>query len=60
VIRTASQISDNRNNLTGATTDLVGHWKFDEGAGSSAADSAAPAQNATLNGGYTWSTDVHP
>ena len=35
---------------------LMGHWKMDEGAGSTAADSTPFANNATLNGA-TWTTD---
>jgi hypothetical protein len=60
VIRTASEISAGQNGLTGSPSGLVGRWQFDEGSGSTAADGAAPAQNATLQGGFTWSTDVHP
>ncbi len=36
---------------------LVGHWKFDEGIGSSAADSTSAANDATLLTGATWVTD---
>ena len=36
---------------------FVGHWKFAEGAGSTAADSTLLANNATLSGGATWATD---
>ncbi|MEW4562123.1 LamG domain-containing protein [Bremerella sp. JC770] len=35
---------------------LVGHWKFDEGSGSVAADSTAFENDATINGA-TWETD---
>ncbi|WP_158261018.1 MULTISPECIES: LamG domain-containing protein [Pirellulaceae] len=35
---------------------LVGHWKFNEGSGSVAADSTAFGNNATINGA-TWGTD---
>ena len=35
---------------------LMGHWKMDEGSGSTAADSTAFANNATLSGA-TWTTD---
>ncbi len=35
---------------------LTGHWKMDEGAGSTAADSTAFTNDATLNGA-TWTTD---
>jgi Concanavalin A-like lectin/glucanases superfamily len=35
---------------------LVGHWKFAEGSGATAADSTALANTATLSGGATWET----
>ena len=35
---------------------LVGHWKFAEGSGTTAADSTALANTATLSGGATWET----
>ncbi len=35
---------------------LIGHWKFNEGSGATAADSTALANNATLSGA-TWITD---
>jgi len=38
-------------------TNLIGWWKFDEGAGTSAADSSAIGNNAALSGGVTWTTD---
>ena len=36
---------------------LIGHWKFDEGVGVTAADSTGFANDATLTGGATWTTD---
>jgi len=36
---------------------LLGHWVFDEGSGSSAADSSVAANDATLQGGATWTSD---
>jgi hypothetical protein len=60
VTRTASEIAANYDTLSGSTTSLVGRWRFDEGSGTTAADSTSPGQNATLQGGATWSTDVHP
>lgn len=41
-----------------AQAALVGHYKFDEGMGTTAVDSSATANNATLSNGVTWSTDV--
>jgi hypothetical protein len=61
--RTAAQISANfRTQLAdGQQPGLIANWRFDEGSGTTAADMAgASAQNATLSGGATWSTDVHP
>jgi len=61
-VRTGAQISANyRNQLNGAQTGLVANWKFDEGSGTVALDSATTPQNAVMNGGATWaSTDIHP
>jgi hypothetical protein len=40
---------------------LVGNWRFNEGTGTTTADSGAPPPaDAALNGGATFSTDVHP
>ena len=36
---------------------LLGLWQFSEGTGTSAADSSGQANNATLSGGATWTTD---
>lgn len=36
---------------------LLGHWKFAEGSGTSAADSSNAASSATLSGGATWTSD---
>jgi len=38
---------------------LVGWWKFDEGAGSTAADSSGNGNDGTLNGPVEWTTDAH-
>ena len=38
-------------------TSLIGHWKFDEGSGSMAADSSAYANDGVLSGGSSLSTD---
>ena len=58
----SGQISANyRNQLTGSQTGLVANWKFDEGSGTTAFDSTATPENATMNGGATWSSsDIHP
>ncbi len=38
------------------TTGLVGHWKLDEGSGTSAADSSGNGNTGTLTNGPTWTT----
>ena len=38
---------------------LVGQWNFDEGSGTTAADSSGLGNNATLAGAPTWVTGVH-
>ena len=59
-MRTGAQISANyRSELNGAQSGLVANWKFNEGTGTTAADSATTPENATLNGGAAFSTDVH-
>jgi hypothetical protein len=61
VVRTATEISTNyRTELATAPASLVGNWKFNEGSGTTAADSTASPQNAVLLGPATWSPDVHP
>ncbi|MBI4159910.1 LamG domain-containing protein, partial [Candidatus Wolfebacteria bacterium] len=39
---------------TGLTNDLAGWWKFDEGSGTSAADSSGNGNTGTLTNGPTW------
>ncbi|MDA1169405.1 MAG: LamG domain-containing protein, partial [bacterium] len=41
-----------------AASSLVGYWKFDEGAGTSAADSSGNGNTGTLTNGPTWSATV--
>ncbi|MGH2491036.1 MAG: DUF1735 and LamG domain-containing protein, partial [Candidatus Limnocylindria bacterium] len=61
VTRTAAQIAASyQTELSSAPAGLVANWKFDEGAGTTAADSAGASQNATLFGGAAWSSDIHP
>ena len=36
---------------------LIGHWKFDEAAGTVAADSSGKGNNATINGAAAWTSD---
>jgi uncharacterized membrane protein len=42
--------------VTNPTTGLVGHWTFDDGSGTVAADSSGNAHDATLFNGVTWVT----
>ena len=59
VARTAAQIqSSYLGELQGTQPGLVGNWKFDEGTGQTAADSAGSPQPATLHN-VTWSANVH-
>ncbi|MEK7500082.1 MAG: LamG domain-containing protein [Patescibacteria group bacterium] len=41
-----------------AASSLVGYWKFDEGTGTSAADSSGNGNTGTLTNGPTWSSTV--
>lgn len=41
---------------TGSVSDMVAHWKFDDGSGSTAVDSAG-SNDGTLEHGPTWTTD---
>ena len=41
--------------LSGTPAGLVGNWRFNDGAGSTAADSAGSPQNLTLQGGAAFS-----
>lgn len=60
VARTAADISANyKSELTGNQPGLVANWRFNEGTGSRAADSAG-SHMATLNGGAVFSSEVHP
>ena len=57
----ASDIAANfRTELSTAPTGLVGNWRFNEGSGSVATDSAGTPQNATLFGSAAFSPDTHP
>jgi hypothetical protein len=61
VARTASEIAANFTaEFSSAPAGLIANWKFDEATGTTAADSTAAPDNATLFGGATFSTDVHP
>jgi hypothetical protein len=40
--------------LGASTTGLVGYWNFDEGSGTTAADSSGNGNNGTLTNGPTW------
>jgi Concanavalin A-like lectin/glucanases superfamily len=40
------------------TSGLVAHWPFNDGSGSTAADTSGNGHTITLSGGPTWSTDI--
>lgn len=42
----------------GSAPDLVGQWNFDEGSGTTAADSSGGGHPLTLQGGASWTTGV--
>ena len=42
--------------LDGAASGLAGHWKFDEGGGTTASDSSGNGNAGTLTGSPTWAT----
>lgn len=44
--------------ITVSDGGIIGHWKLDEGSGTSAADASGSANTATLNGPPAWSTDL--
>ena len=39
-------------------SSLIGHWPFDEGSGTTAADSSGGGHPLTLQGGASWTTGV--
>ncbi len=49
----ASEVSDLYNGAAVSSTGLAGHWMFDEGSGTTAADSSGNSNNGTVNGA-TW------
>jgi regulation of enolase protein 1 (concanavalin A-like superfamily) len=58
--RTVAQIQESMNHeLRGTEAGLVGYWQFNEGQGTTAADSAPIPHNGTLVGA-TWTTDTPP
>jgi hypothetical protein len=60
-VRTPSQIAANyRAEFTSPQSGLVANWKFDEGSGTTAADSSGTGHSTTLHGGTSFSTAVHP
>ncbi len=44
--------------VTAQLSGLVGYWTFNEGSGTTAADSSGNGYNMTLSGGVTWTTGV--
>jgi len=61
VVRTPAEIQATfLTEIVGSPPGLVGHWRFNDGIGFTAADTAGTPQNAALLGGAGWSPDVHP
>jgi hypothetical protein len=59
--RTAAEIKSNMNmSLTGSEPGLQGYWRFDEGSGSTTADSSGHGFSGTLIGGISWTTNTPP
>lgn len=52
--RSQAQIDANKFASLGATANLVGDWKFDEGTGTTAYDSSGGAYDGTLTNGPVW------
>jgi len=42
--------------VAGQTSGLAGYWKFDEGTGTTAADSSGLGNNGSFNGGVSWTS----
>lgn len=57
VVRTPDEIGVNYRKEIAGAPGLVGSWRFNEGVGNTAADSAGTPQNASLQGGAGFSTD---
>jgi hypothetical protein len=61
VARTGAQIAASyRTEFSAPPAGLIGNWQFNEASGPTAADSTPAPANATLNGGASFSPDVHP
>jgi hypothetical protein len=59
--RTAAQIAATyQTEFATAPAGLIANWKFDEATGTTAADSTASPADAVLDGGASFSTDIHP
>jgi len=59
IVLSANDVLNNMNcPPTGSETGLVGYWNFEEGTGTTSGDLSSNANDGTLIGGVTWSTDV--
>ncbi len=55
---TSAPVSVTVSNGTTTTSGAVGYWTFDEGAGTTAADSSGSGNTGTLMNGPTWTTGI--
>jgi hypothetical protein len=61
VVRTEAEIAAHyQTEFSAPPAGLVANWKFNESSGLTAADSTPAPDDATLNGGATFSPDIHP
>jgi hypothetical protein len=59
--RTLAEIQESMTHeLRGTEAGLVGYWKFNDGQGTTALDSAPSPHNGTIVGGATWTTETAP
>lgn len=58
--RTGSEIAGSRDVHLDSGTNLLGSWRMDDGAGSTAADSSGNGWTGSLRNGATWSSGFEP
>jgi concanavalin A-like lectin/glucanase superfamily protein/slime mold repeat-containing protein len=57
---TGAEIAAGKDQEIAAAANLIGRWSLNENSGTTAGDSAAPAQNGTLTNAPLWTTDRAP